>query len=149
MQAKQAVPESGSAPCVGLVGLTLGGGIGSMQGLHGLAIDALESVRMVTAQGQSLTVSRTEHADLFWALRGAGANFGIITSATYTIHDATNRGQAVNADFLYPAAQNRSLWELLGSYDDYIPDELNILLSAGYNRETKQVSRRRKVMDAD
>jgi hypothetical protein len=86
---------------------------------------------------------------LFWALRGAGANFGIITSATYTIHDATNRGQAVNADFIYPAAQNRSLWELLGSYDDYIPDELNILLSAGYNRETKQVSSRRRVIDDD
>ncbi|KAL6239740.1 hypothetical protein BDW75DRAFT_249770 [Aspergillus navahoensis] len=110
--------QTGNAPCVNLVGATIAAGVGPLQGLHGLIIDALLSVRLVTASGELLTVSDESHPDLFWAIRGAGANFGIITSATYRVHDATNRGQVLNADFVFPAEANRSVYEVLASWDD-------------------------------
>ncbi|KAL5000330.1 hypothetical protein BDV10DRAFT_183398 [Aspergillus recurvatus] len=110
--------QTGNAPCVNLVGATIAAGVGPLQGLHGLIIDALLSVRLVTASGELLTVSDESHPDLFWAIRGAGANFGIITSATYRVHEATNDGQVLNADFLFPAEANRSVYEVLASWDD-------------------------------
>lgn len=67
----------------------LGGGHGWLQGRQGLLADNLISLRMVLANGSGITVSETEHADLFWALRGAGHNFGIVTSFEYKIHDRT------------------------------------------------------------
>lgn len=70
-----------------MVGATLGAGVGRYQGLHGLIIDSLISVRMVTAEGDIISVSAHEHADLFWGLRGAGMNFGIILSAKYQVYD--------------------------------------------------------------
>lgn len=70
--------ETGSAPCPPVIGVTLGGGAGRYQGTYGLMIDALVSARLVTAQGEMVEVSKTENPDLFWAIRGAGANFGIV-----------------------------------------------------------------------
>jgi fumiquinazoline A oxidase len=125
---------------VGLVGLTLGGGIGTLQGKHGLVMDSLLSVRMVTATGEIITASKAENPDLFWALRGAGANFGIVISATYKVHDATNNGRFVSADFEYSEASSCELWELLKSFDDDMPLELSIVLGCGYNRTKAQVS---------
>lgn len=122
-----------------MVGATLGGGIGPLQGLHGLIIDALESVRLVTAAGDLITVSATENPDLFWALRGAGANFGIITSANYTVYDATNGGQVLNADFLYPASANHSVFELIASFDESVPAPLAFQVVLAFNQTSKQV----------
>ena len=122
-----------------MVGATIGAGVGPLQGLHGLMIDALESVHLVTASGNLITVSNTENSDLFWALRGAGANFGIITSANYTIHNATNGGQVLNADFLYPASANRSVFEVLASFDESIPAPLGLTVEMSYNQTSKQV----------
>ena len=70
----------------GVAGLTLGGGQGWLSGKHGLTIDNLLSVDLVTADGQLLTASAEQHPDLFWAMRGAGANFGIATSFEYRLH---------------------------------------------------------------
>lgn len=109
--------ETGSCPCVGMVGATLGGGVGRYQGLHGLIIDALESVELVTVKGDLITVSATENADLFWGLRGAGFNYGIVTSATYKVYDLTNKGNVLNADFMFPAELNETYFEILASYD--------------------------------
>ncbi|KAK4981117.1 hypothetical protein LTR28_005260 [Elasticomyces elasticus] len=64
--------QSGSCSCVGYVGVTLGAGVGRLQGEFGLLIDALKSVRMVTAEGKLITVSATENSELFWGIRGAG-----------------------------------------------------------------------------
>ena len=69
----------------GVAGLTLGGGFSHIRRKYGLSIDALVSVDMVTADGQSLHVSETEHPDLFWALRGGGGNFGVVTSFEFRL----------------------------------------------------------------
>lgn len=128
--------ETGNTECVGLVGATIGGGIGTTQGLHGLILDALVSVRVVTASGALVTASATENSDLFWAVRGAGANFGIITQATYNIYDQTNDGYVSMGQFVYPASSNSSLWDILHSFDDYLPRKLSLIISAGFNHTT-------------
>ncbi|KAI1115594.1 FAD binding domain-containing protein [Nemania sp. NC0429] len=69
--------------CVSLIGATLGGGLGRMQGVYGLNIDNLLSVNFVDADGNKKTVTRKNDPELWWALTGAGANFGVVTSATY------------------------------------------------------------------
>ena len=75
----------GDTGAVGIAGLTLGGGIGWLARKHGLAIDALQAVEIVTANGEVLTASATEHPDLFWAVRGGGGNFGIVTRFQYRL----------------------------------------------------------------
>ncbi len=73
----------------GIAGLTLGGGIGYLDRLAGLACDNLLGAEVVTADGQVLQASGEAHSDLFWALRGGGGNFGVVTSFTYRLHPVT------------------------------------------------------------
>ncbi|KAK8216671.1 FAD-dependent oxidase [Phyllosticta capitalensis] len=129
--------QTGSATCVGLVGATLGGGIGRYQGLHGLILDALVSLRIVTAKGDIVTVSNSSHPDLFWAMRGAGTNFGVILSATYRVHDLTNGGQVMNADMIFPGTANVSFLDIVQSMQDKIPKELSLIASMAYNSTSK------------
>ena len=72
---------------VGIGGLTLGGGVGWLTGCHGLALDNLLSARVALANGEVVSVSDTENADLFWAMRGAGASFGICTEFKFRVHE--------------------------------------------------------------
>jgi len=76
----------GTASTTGIAGLTLGGGIGWLMAKHGLVVDNLLSVELVTAAGDVLTASAKEHADLFWALRGGGGNFGVAASFEYQLY---------------------------------------------------------------
>lgn len=129
-----------SASCVGIVGATLAAGVNNLQGVRGLLIDSLVSLRLITATGEIVNVSANENPHLFWALRGAGSNFGVVTSATYKIYDAINGGQVVNADYLYPASANRSVWKALESYDSTLPAQLALTAFVLANGTAREVS---------
>ena len=79
---------SGAAGCVGLMGAGLGGGYGRYEGYTGLVLDNIIDMDVVLANGTSVFVSGTSNPDLYWAMRGAGHNFGIVTKLTYKLHDA-------------------------------------------------------------
>jgi FAD/FMN-containing dehydrogenase len=100
----------------GIAGLTLGGGLGYMMGLHGAACDNLLSAEVVTAEGEILEASRDQNDDLFWALRGGGGNFGIVTSFRYQLHPT---GPVTAGLLIHP--QERAA-EVLSFYRDYLPN---------------------------
>src|SRR6266545_4051500 len=76
----------GAVSGTGIAGYTLGGGLGWLMAKYGLAADNLLAVELVTAEGDILHVDAASHRDLFWALRGGGGNFGVVTSFTYRLH---------------------------------------------------------------
>src|SRR6516225_1440249 len=76
----------GVVSTTGVAGLTLGGGYGYLAGKHGLALDNLLSATVVSAKSEIMTASERENADLFWAIRGGGGNFGVVSSFTYRAH---------------------------------------------------------------
>jgi FAD/FMN-containing dehydrogenase len=82
------VVPAGINSTTGIAGLTLGGGFGWLSRKYGLTVDSLLSVRMVTVEGEEVSASKTENPDLFWAIRGGGGNFGIVTSFEFTLRQA-------------------------------------------------------------
>jgi len=80
------VTPFGDTATVGVVGLTLGGGVGWLSRRLGLTLDSLRSAELVTADGDRVTASAVEHPDLFWAIRGGGGNFGVVTSLELDLH---------------------------------------------------------------
>ena len=113
----------------GVAGLTLGGGLGWLMRKHGLTVDNLLAAHVVTATGNLLRASDDEHPDLFWALRGGGGNFGVVTSFEFRLHSI---GPAVLAGpILWDASDAR---EVLRFYRDFIseaPDELATVVRFG------------------
>ena len=107
------------------MGGTLGGGIGRLQGLHGLIADSLISAQVVTAAGDYITVSATQNADLFWGLRGAGVDFVIVVYATFKIYDATNDGKVFHADLVFPASAASKHFAALKSFENNQPAALS------------------------
>jgi FAD/FMN-containing dehydrogenase len=109
----------------GIAGLTLGGGIGWLMGKHALALDNLLSVDLVLADGSAVTASEEDHADLFWALRGGGGNFGVAASFEYRLHPV---GPIITGGLIaYPF--NEAL-DVLRFYRDLtlsLPDELSMV----------------------
>ncbi|KZF25316.1 FAD-dependent oxidase [Xylona heveae TC161] len=129
---------TGSCSCVGLIGATLGGGVGRLQGLHGLILDSLLSVRIALADGCVVTASETENADLFWGIRGAGHNFGIILSATYKIYDQVPQGKHFNADFIFAANKTESMYTMLKGLAANQPPELSALVLFNWDKDFNQ-----------
>ncbi|ROT38906.1 FAD-binding domain-containing protein [Sodiomyces alkalinus F11] len=119
--------QTGSAPCPSLIGVTLGGGVGRYQGVYGLIADALVSVRMVTAHGDIIEVSEDSYPDLFWGIRGAGSNFGIITSATYKLHPLTEDGDTFIAEFIVSAEGSPEYFHTLEAMQP-LPAELSSIM---------------------
>ncbi len=103
----------GVVSTTGIAGLTLGGGLGWLMGKHGLGLDNLLSVDAVLADGRVVTASEDDNADLFWALRGGGGNFGIATSLEYRLHPI---GPVVTGGLIaYPFS---AAWDVLRFYRD-------------------------------
>jgi FAD/FMN-containing dehydrogenase len=116
-----AVP-SGIVTHTGVAGLTLGGGIGWIQRKHGLSVDKLRSVDLVTADGEFVKASRDENEDLFWGVRGGGGNFGIVTEFEF---DCVPLGTHVLAGPIFWPMEKSG--EVLRFYRDWVadaPDEL-------------------------
>lgn len=82
----QLIVGFGDAGTVGISGITLGGGVGYLARKHGLSIDSLLAVELVTANGQQLLADAANHPELFWALRGGGGNFGVVTRLKFQLH---------------------------------------------------------------
>ena len=114
--------STGDTQSVGIGGLTTGGGIGFMVRKYGLAIDNLLSAEVVTASGEIVTASAEEHDDLFWAIRGGGGNFGIITEFTFHLADVK---LILGGDLMLPATK-----EVIRGYLDYVataPEDLTTI----------------------
>jgi FAD/FMN-containing dehydrogenase len=128
-QAHGLATTGGIVSHTGVAGLTLGGGVGWLMRKHGLTIDNLIAVEVVTANGKLLRASEDEHRDLFWALRGGGGNFGVVTSFEFRLHPV---GPTVLAGpLLWDASDAR---EVLRFYRDFIreaPDELGTVVRFG------------------
>jgi FAD/FMN-containing dehydrogenase len=105
----------------GIPGLTLGGGFGWLVRKHGLAMDNLLSVDIVTADGELRTASPSEHSDLFWGVRGAGANFGVVVSFEFQVHPV---GTVLAGPVLYPLERAAEVLRFYREFAATTPDEL-------------------------
>jgi FAD/FMN-containing dehydrogenase len=117
-------PLSGSSPDVGVTGYTLGGGVGWLARKHGFAADSLVRAEVVTADGSIVTASADEHADLFWALRGGGGNFGVVTALEFRLYPVAR----VYAGTSYFAIERAA--ETLACYREWIADAPDALSTA-------------------
>jgi FAD/FMN-containing dehydrogenase len=106
----------------GLIGLTLGGGIGRLARKHGLSCDNMLSAEIVTADGRVLQSSERENADLFWGLRGGGGNFGVVTAITYRLHPLGPMVLAGSLD--YGWRQARDALRRYAEFSVSAPDEV-------------------------
>ena len=111
----------GQISTTGIAGVTLGGGWGWISRKYGLVADNLLSVDIVTADGQSLTASATENAELFWGLRGGGGNFGIVTSFEYRLHVV---GPLLAGMVIHPYDKAKEVLKFYQQFTSNMPDEL-------------------------
>jgi hypothetical protein len=114
----------GIARPTGIAGLTLGGGHGYLMRTYGLACDNLLSVDVVTADGRLLTASATEHADLFWAVRGGGGNFGVVTAFEYRLYPVS---QLLGGLLVYPIAHAKDVFRFYRDFTRTAPEALGSL----------------------
>ena len=115
---------SGGCPTVGVAGLTLGGGEGKLMGKYGAACDNLLSAQVVTVDGKQVEASLKSNPDLFWAIRGGGGNFGVVTALEYQLHPVTD---VLAGTLMYPPGR---LPELLHAFAKFVaaePDEMDVL----------------------
>lgn len=111
----------GVVSTTGIAGLTLGGGLGWLMGKHGLALDNLRAIEIVTADGKVLRASGQEEPDLFWAVRGGGGNFGIATSLEFALHPV---GPTImGGPIVHPIDRSRAMLEFYRNSTRSLADE--------------------------
>jgi FAD/FMN-containing dehydrogenase len=111
----------GQISSTGVGGLTLGGGLGWLMRDLGLTVDSLLSADIITVEGEALTVDESQHADLFWAIRGGGGNFGVVTAFEFRLHPL---GEIVGGTVAHSVERAREVLEFFRSYVDALPDSL-------------------------
>jgi FAD/FMN-containing dehydrogenase len=112
---------SGGCPSVGIAGLTLGGGEGRLDSKYGLACDNLLSAQLVTVDGRQIEVSENSNPDLFWAIRGGGGNFGVLTALEYQLHPI---GHVLSGALTYPVGRIPELLQAFAKFIAGAPDEM-------------------------
>ena len=127
---------TGVVSMTGIAGLTLGGGIGWLNGKHGLACDNLIEAEVVTADGQMLTASPNDHADLFWGLRGGGGNFGVVTSFSYRLHPVTI---VLGGGVTFAPTHGHEALRFYHQFARDVPDELTTSASVSLDADHRPV----------
>lgn len=123
-QARGLAVTGGVVSTTGIAGLTLGGGLGWLMARDGLALDNLRSVEIVTADGEVRVASEEEEPDLFWAVRGAGANFGVVTRFEYDLRPV---GPTVLGGILaWPVEAAPDLLPFVRDFNETLPDEMTV-----------------------
>lgn len=126
-QAHGLATTGGLVTTTGIAGFTLGGGIGWLMRRHGLTIDNLVSVEMVTAAGKRVRASADENPDLFWGVRGGGGNFGVVTSFEYRLHPV---GPVVFGGALFhPLERGGDLLRFYRGWVPTLPDDLTTMVA--------------------
>ncbi len=108
----------------GVAGLTLGGGFGWLSRKYGMTVDNLESAEVVTAAGEVVHASATEHPDLFWALRGGGGNFGVVTRFEFRLHPVGP--DLLSGLIVYPISEAKSVLQQYREFIAKAPEELSV-----------------------
>ena len=123
-QAYGLVVPTGINSTTGIAGLTLGGGFGWVSRSLGMTIDNLLSAEVVTASGECVTCDQDNHADLFWAIRGGGGNFGIVTSFEFKLHPVGP--MVMSGPVVYPIEQAGAILPAYREFCANAPDELSV-----------------------
>jgi FAD/FMN-containing dehydrogenase len=116
---------TGSCGAVGMAGLTLGGGYGALIGRFGLALDNLLAAEVVLADGRIVTARHDSEEELFWALRGGGGNFGVVTAMHHRLHDLPSVRSGM---LLFPFAEAKAVLEGCAEIAASAPEELSVQL---------------------
>jgi FAD/FMN-containing dehydrogenase len=123
-QAHGLASPGGAISTTGIAGLTLGGGFGWLSRSYGLACDNVVSAEVVTADGKVLTASAHENPDLYWAIRGGGGNFGVVTRFDYRLHPV---GELYAGLVLYPRRKAREFLRMYAALTAEAPEQLSTM----------------------
>ncbi|CAO2655099.1 Nn.00g101630.m01.CDS01 [Neocucurbitaria sp. VM-36] len=118
----------GSCPCTGVMGVALGAGIGRLQGRYGYLHDNILSLRLLLANGTVVEASQDNHPDIYWAVRGAGHNFGIVLSAAVQVYPQKHEGLHLVVDFEFAIDRLESVFEILNDLASPMPENIAIFV---------------------
>lgn len=116
------IVPAGTVSHTGVAGLSLGGGVGRLARKFGMTIDNMAGVDLVTPDGKLRRVDAQQNSDLFWAIRGGGGNFGVVTSFEFRLNEL--RSNVIGGDLVYPMSHARAVLDYVAEYSTRAPDEL-------------------------
>ena len=114
----------GGCPTVGIAGLTVGGGEGLLMSKYGAACDNLISAQLLTVDGRQVEASQRSNPDLFWAIRGGGGNFGVLTALEFRLHPVTD---VLSGTLTYAPGRIAELLQAFARFVSAAPDEMNVV----------------------